>query len=610
MKKTILVVLTCALLLFCPGVLFAEEEIDLGEIVVTATKTEKKIKDVPVETVVITKKDIENSNAQNLPQLLRDVSGIYIRGENVPGESAWKSKMRGLSFDSGYGLILIDGEKVKGGGMGEYGISLNQIPLDMIEKIEIVKGPASVLYGSDALAGVVNIITKPTPKRRMYGAKFCFGSFNTLITDLNYGDKFEKFGFFLQGNREQSKRSKYGGSEDDYRANHIMGKFGYDFDNKSNLELKVIHNEQHWKYEDNTKFRISPMFKKRFSQGFDLTIKGYWYRWHLDSHSPGFTHRYGPTIYTQAEAQYNFLLGKKHKSTIGAEYLQEDIEIHAGDYFVDKKRTTNSIYLQDEINFEPLTLVLGSRLDDNSQYGTEFNPKASLLFKIKDNTKFRASIGRAFKSPTIRQLYVLFKHGKWWNKPNENLLPEKSVGYSFGVEHLFSEKSILNFTLFRNDINDMVVSVDTTEKIGTDSVRTWENIGKTYTQGMEIQLKSEPIKNLSLTAGYTYLDTKDIKTNKKIPYNPTNTTNLSAIYNLEKLGLNLGLENKYVDEIYKDEKNTKKIKSYSITNLRISKKINNAKISLGAENIFNSDYGEADRKWPGTTYSAEVVLNF
>lgn len=589
-----------------------EEGFELKEVVVTATKTPHLLKDIPVETIVITRDNIENSNALTLPQLLRTVPGINIIGENAPGESSWRSKIRGLSFDDGYALILIDGERVKGGGMGEYGISLNQIPLDMIKKVEIVKGPASVLYGSDALAGVINVITKAVPTRCIYGAELAYGSFETFNGSLNFGNKFGKFGFFLNGNREQSTRSKYGGSEDEYKADHFMGKFGYTFSENSNMGLKVIYDDQHWEYEDDNKIRVSPDFKIKFSDVSDLTIKGYWYRWYLDSHSPGYTKRYGPTIYTQGEAQYNSPIGEKQIITVGTEYLDEDIELNVGDQLVDKKRTTTSLYLQDEIKFiESLTLILGGRMDSNSQYGTEFNPKGNLLLKITDNTRIRTSIGKAFKSPTIRQLYVFFKHGGWWNKPVADLAPEKSIGYSIGLEHLFSEKLISNFTLFRNDINDMVVRIDTAEKIDGIPVRTWKNIGEACTQGIEIQLRSQPIKGLSLNIGYTYLDTKDIETGKKLPYNPSNTANLTVLYDWRKLGLTFGIENGYIGEMYKDTGNTQKINSYSITNARISKNITGyAKISLEGENLLNSDYGEPTREWLGTTYLCRVTLNF
>ena len=167
---------------------------NLEEIVVTATKTPHLLKDVPVETVVITKKEIEQASSQTISDLLRYIPGIFVRGEDVPGITNWRSSMRGLSFNNGYGLILEDGQRIKGGGMGEYGFGLNQIPPQMIEKIEIVKGPTSVLYGSDALVGVVNIITKPAPDKTIYGFEADYGSYYTNMEYLYWGTKINKLG--------------------------------------------------------------------------------------------------------------------------------------------------------------------------------------------------------------------------------------------------------------------------------------------------------------------------------------------------------------------------------------------------------------------------------
>jgi len=188
MKKFLLLICLLGLIFIIPGTALAEENekeaekgiIKLEEIVVTATKTPHTLKDVPVETVVITREDIERTNAQNAMDVLKNIPGIETSvHDDVFGTYTWNAKLRGLSFDDGYGLILIDGQRVMGcgqsGGMGEYGSGLNQIPVDMIERIEVVKGPSSALYGSDAMAGVINIITMKVPKKATGRAGVAYG---------------------------------------------------------------------------------------------------------------------------------------------------------------------------------------------------------------------------------------------------------------------------------------------------------------------------------------------------------------------------------------------------------------------------------------------------
>lgn len=601
-------ILSLLVLLIFFSTAFAEEkdkEAKLEEIVVTATKTPHTLEDVPVETTLITKEEIENSDAKNVSEILRYVPGFYIQGENVPGSSAWLSRMRGFDFDRGYGLVLINGERVLGGAMGEYGISLNQIPMEMIERIEIVKGPASVLYGSDAMAGVVNIITKPIPEKPAFTVSGGYGSYDTSLANIAYGQKINKFGFLISAQRETSERGRYGASEDDFKGEYVLTKLSYDISDKALLSLGINYDNLKWKYQNDEKLRFSPSFEISLPDTSVLKVKGYWYRLDMDSFSPGYTRRFGDITYTQTEVQYTKPLGKSQIITAGGEYLLRDINAS----FADKSETLWSLYLQDELTLKPFSVVIGGRLDDHSLYGAEFNPKTSFMWEVTDNTRLRASIGRAFKSPTIRQLYVSFKHGNWWNKPNEDMNPEVSWGYSAGIEHIFLKQLSVNVSLFRNDVKDIIVAVDTSEKIDGTPVRTWKNVRKAFTQGVELGIKAAVLDNLILNLGYTYLDTENEDTKKELPYNPHHTASIGMDYEIKPWKASVHWRTNYISEVYTDEANTKKIKDYSISNLKIIKDITkNISVSMDVDNIFESDYGEPDKEWLGRVIFGKLTI--
>ena len=173
--------LVMSLILLSASPSFADNRVNwLDDIVVTGTRTRHTLQDTPVETILITREDIEKKNSQNILDILKDVPGIQTAyHDDIFGTYTWLAKMRGLDFDSGYALVLIDGQRAMGcgqsGGMGEYGVGLNQIPVEMIDHIEIVKGPGSALYGSDAMAGVINIITKKVPDKAMGSAGAVYG---------------------------------------------------------------------------------------------------------------------------------------------------------------------------------------------------------------------------------------------------------------------------------------------------------------------------------------------------------------------------------------------------------------------------------------------------
>ncbi|MFA4915263.1 MAG: TonB-dependent receptor [Syntrophales bacterium] len=600
------ILLVCLLLGFS-SIAFAEVKdiTKFDEIVVTATKTPHTLEDVPVETILVTKEDIKKSNAKNVSEILKDVPGFHIRGENVPGSSAYLSRLRGFDFDKGYGLILINGERVLGGGMGEYGVSLNQIPVDMIEKIEVVKGPASVLYGSDAIAGVVNIITKPIPEKPVFTVSGGYGSYDTSLLNAGYGQKINKFGFLINAQRETSERGRYGASEDDFKGEYILSKLSYDLSDAVHFALGINYDDLRWQYQLEEKLRFSPSLEISLPDASVLKFKGYWYRLDLDSFSPGYTHRFGDITDTQTEVQYTKPLGKSQLITAGGEYLLRDIDAS----FADKSDTVWSFYLQDELMIKPFSVVLGGRVDDYSRYGTEFNPKTSLMWEVTENTRLRASIGRAFKSPTIRQLYVSFKHGTWWNKPNEDLDPEVSWGYSAGIEHVFSKKLSANLSLFRNDVKDIIVAVDTSEIIDDTPVRTWKNVSKAYTQGAEFGIKVAVMDNLLINLGYAYLNTENKDTEKDLPYNPHNTASIGLDYEIKPWQTSFHWRTSCISDGYTDEANTKKIESYYISNLKIIKDITkNISISMDVDNIFESDYGEPEKEWLGRVIFGKLTI--
>jgi len=381
---------------------------NLDEVVVTATKTERILADVAQNVSIITEEQIKQSNAQTVGDLLKYIPGVDVsQHDDYPGVSTWRATLRGLSIDGGYGLFLINGERVKGRGMGEYGNGLNQIPVEMIERIEIVKGPGSVLYGSDAMAGVINIITKSIASNETFSIYADYGTEKTAREGFTYSNRIGKSGFRTSVGMERTDIGEYEGR-------FLNNKFSHYLDESKTLNLDVDLNEQKTPTKDERRVRISPKFDVYMGEGSKFTLKGYWFDWDFDQSS-----REGDIYYHQLETQYTRLLLEKHKITMGFEYLRQKLNYKygGGDQWphVRKDIDTYGGYLQDEwFLSDNLYLVLGTRLDSHSTYGEVISPRISGLLDITEKTRIRASIGRSFKSPTIRQLFypAPFKHGK------------------------------------------------------------------------------------------------------------------------------------------------------------------------------------------------------
>ncbi|MBX6423112.1 TonB-dependent siderophore receptor [Thermosulfurimonas sp. F29] len=604
------------------------------EIVITATKTPHPLEEVPVETYIITQKDIESSSSQTVSDLLRYVPGIFVRDEDAPGISAWRALIRGLGFNEGYGLILLDGERVRGEGMGDSGIGLNQIPPQMIERIEIVEGPASVLYGSDALAGVVNIITKEIPERTIYGFEGGYGSYDTNLQYLYWGTREDPWGLLLQVAREESEMGAYGvknNRNEDYERQSFMAKWTYKLGEGllAGLKMSVQQDERHTDYRTQDtfvvrkawKYRISPYLKFTLSNDSELFVRAYYYDWKFTAHSRG-TDPYpyalyrGDMYYRVVESRYTKPVGELHLLTVGAEYRNEELDYT----FSHRKMDIYSIYLQDELELfwkKPFNLVLGSRLDHHSVYGTEICPKVSLLFKVTPDLRLRASIGRGFKAPTIRQAFYTepYPHGHYFYVSNPDLDAETSWGCSLGLEKIWRARLRLGLSLFRNDVKHMIIRYYTYRDINGDGmaekIRTFKNARKAYTQGAEVYVRASFFEDfLRLNLAYTYTDTEDKDTGKELPFVPHHVLAAHVILTHQGLGLTFDLGFQFASELYTNTDNTERNPSYSVVDIKILKHVGRVVLSLEGNNIFNSDYGEPDRTWWGATWLLRARMDF
>ncbi len=276
---------------------------------------------------------------------------------------------------------------------------------------------------------------------------------------------------------------------------------------------------------------------------------------------------------------------------------------------------TSSCYIQDELTlFKKLTFLGGVRLDHHSIFGSEVNPKVGIMYKLTPTTTIRGSVGRAFKSPTIRQLYydAPYRHGSYYIQSNRNLDPEKSIGYTIGLEqYLFNGDTVLNINGFRNNVDNMVIREDTGGTYNGLPLKIYKNVEEAWTQGLELSLKSYITDQLSLSMSYTYTDSKNKDTDKELTYVPHHQINISPYYELKKFGIGAGIDYSYVSKQYTNTDNTKQIDPYSLVNLNISKKLSDkAKLTFEADNIFDSDKGDETHYRVGTSFIVKLDVKF
>lgn len=617
----------------------------LEEMVVTGTKTPHALKDVPVETIVITETDIQKTNAQNAMDVLKVIPGLSVANhDDVFGTYTWRATLQGLPFDAGYGLVLIDGQRAMGcgqsGGMGEYGIGLNQVPVSMIDRIEVVKGPGSALYGSDAVTGVVNVITKKIPdaptgwagagygwydvKRRLAGGgeQEAEGDRNQHQAYIGYGDRIsDSAGYLLTYNFE--------GADDimetplSSQRHSFMGKLnlqaGESVDLYSKLELSDYQKTDN---RDEESHRVSLGADWPFIQNHSLSLKGYTYKWDFThgNHGNPYGYKNGYVGFNNAELQYTWNIPDHNTATLGAEYQEQridySIENQDGSLInTDEEVKTSGIFLQDElVLWEKITLVGGARYDDHSVFGDEINPKFSAMVRLAEATTLRGSIGQSFKSPTIRQLYydAPYRHGSFYAQSNRNLKPEKAIGYTTSVEQRFIEDRImLNLGYFRNDVEDLVVREDTGTLYDGLPLRTYENVEKAWTQGLEFLCRARLGGSFEVTLAYTYTETENEESGKSLTYVPDHSISLQPSYEWEDLKLGVSTAVTYTGRQYTNSDNTSRIDAQTVMDAKIYKYLSSdCKLSFEADDIFNTKDNDDDRYYAGRAFVVKLDIQF
>lgn len=564
----------------------------LDEIVVTGTRTENKVSNLPLPIQVISSKNIQLSGSQKLIDILQMQTGLVIANnplgtalQGYPNPFGDGIQMQGL--DPAYTLILVNGEPLVGRNAGI--INLGRIAIGNIKQIEIIRGPATSLYGSDALAGVINIITGE-PVKNSLKVQTHYGTNNTIGLTAAATLKKNKTSLELFGNRYSSNgydldKNIYGKTIDpfvDYSAN---AKLIYNFNDKNKLTLsgryfseKQFNNYLIYTQSEpqvvtgttvETDASIFIKYDRKINAGINYTASVY---------STSYTNnarvyvRKNDSLYEKIQLT-EFLLrpeiqvniGKNPSSLFvtGAGYNIE--KVHSTRYGSVKEISSWYAFIQKQFQWKKKSnIIAGARFDKNSLYPAQFSPKIALAYKLKPNFILKGSIGAGFKAPDFRQQFLNFSNsliGYTLLGANElseglqelqhsgqidrnidltpylhnNVLdPEKSIGINAGFDYTINNHSTFKLNLFRNDISNLIEAYNLPfNKTNNQSIYSYKNLDKVFTQGVEANFSYNFNKSYSVFAGYQYLIAKDkdviekIKERKMYKRDPqTNVTTL------------------------------------------------------------------------------------
>ncbi|PUU86306.1 MULTISPECIES: TonB-dependent receptor plug domain-containing protein [Halanaerobium] len=603
LKKKVLVMLTALLILAVP-VSAQEEVVDLEEVVVTASRYEESIMETPVSIEVIDQEEIEESNAQNLADLLQDAGGVYIK--NFSGLTGKKDVIiRGARQDQI--LYLLDGQPLNSPQDGI--IRLEDIPISIIKRIEISKSASSSIYGANAMGGVINIVTQDTDKDNETEINFGLGSYNTqnYIVTTNYN--FDNSSIFISYDKLSSDEHR---DDPDQKSSldrdDIFLKYKYNLSKISNVNITYRHNNTESNYpgseanddygfrddqDENIKISLNQNLENRDRtflvynnerEMYDKTrstwsLTGY-NTTDIDISKRGFNYK---------ETNYYF---DNHTINYGFDIIENKVEDNTISINNKYDNLNKALYIQDKFRLNNNIFVYGARYDDHDEYGSNLSPKLGYIYEINDNWNFNFNYGEAFRAPTFLDLYTGFGN-------NENLNPEEAKTFDIGFKY---SDSICRreITFFRRKFDQLITYNSNTLRM--------ENIDEADIKGIEFLTSRTFDDNWNIDFAYTYLEARDDSVDGQSLNMPYNQLALNLKYRTETY--KAVLDNRYVDET--NSYGGGKVDSYFISDLKLSTNIDkNKELAFEINNLFDKDYEVVDGyPMPGRNFMVNLSTKF
>ena len=534
---------------------FAQTENDsiqtksLNEVIVTGTKTKRQLSSLPLPGILISKNEIDQTNSSRLKDILNEQAGIVTVPDFGGGEGI---QIQGL--DSEYILILVDGLPLIGRQSGT--LDLNRIAIGNIDQIEIIKGSSSSLYGSEALGGVVNLISHESQDSLSLNFDYKFSSFNTNDINISTGlinNDGKKLSIFINSYSSDGydlDSSNNLMTVDPYK--NYTGFIKYSF-SKNNLSIltsaRIFDEKQSFKIDENyfgendvkewnSNSKIGYSISDNFNIESEIYLTSFNSVENISSVNPYQEESYFDQFLFKSEIRSIIDIRNRDKLTLGIGFIDESLRRNN---FYKNKISQYSINLFTQFEgfiSNNTNYIIGARYDNYNDYKSQISPRIAFRTKILEDVFLKSSIGKGFKAPDFRQLYFNFSNSTVgysvigfnvvdkviselyrdnqivnivvpMNEFDDKLNPESSISINLGVNYIQSDKLKLGINLFRNDINDLIDYRVIANKTNGQNVFSYFNLNKVYTQGLESTFNYKPTENLNIIFGYQFLEAKD-----------------------------------------------------------------------------------------------------
>ena len=587
---------------------------EMDPLVITGTRITRQKSEIPASISVISRKEIENNTQVNiLPVLANKVPGLFVNERNIVGygvgpDSGGNISIRGVSGTPNTRiLMLIDGQPQF---MGIFGHPIADAYTGSdIERVEVIRGPGSILYGSNALGGAVNLITRQPEEGLMLYGKGAYGSYNTSLFTGSVGFNKNKFNVFGSVNYERTDGNR---SDANDAFKNTTGYLKLDYQITKNLNLSLdgniidakynfpgsVENPQDTARRDFLRSRAAVALENRYEK-----VEGafmFFYNYGDHAFTDGFRsndHNYGLTFYQ------NLKLFKGNVITVGYDFKKfggQATNIYTPEFIpngfdTDHEITENDLYALFQQNIKKFSFDIGYRYVNNSNYGNQHVPAAGISYRFTPNTFLKASATKGFRSPAIVDLFL-------FPTSTDTLQAEELWNYELTWGQSFIERKLdFEITGFiidgENMIQEVLISAPPPIK---------QNTGAFTNKGIEFSANYNPLSKLNFNLNYTYLSTSE-----EFKYAPKNEINFHGFYDLNPVSFMLLL--KYVNGLntFITPQEVTKV-NYTLLNLKVNwhaaRWLN---VFVEGNNLFDTAY-EIDRGFPmpGINLLAGVELRY
>lgn len=595
----------------------------LDEVVVTATKTELTQKENPRSVEVITKEDIQNTGAISVRDALRTATNIDIVSVNHGGGE--NISIRG--GDTVGVLILVNGRRVAGENyfmsQGSNAYALDRLNLSNVDHIEILRGPASAIYGSGAMSGVINIITKKSEKPEFsvgvatgtneMSNYYHYDTGKNGKVSVNFDVNFSK----LRNIDSKAGKNLLHGPKQAYNLN-----LDYEMDENNNLNLMLDYAKDNLETRmrdfsvsssapDDLKYPITSFTSERKTialtydgknSNSDYSLSASYSQLNRDPYAadtPGTNEKKYKSW--NIEARDTIRTSDNNKLIFGGEYRGDKASIYSGDNTV-KNTDQYSLYLYDEYRVDnKLLLTPAIRYDYHKSFGSHTSPNLGATYFISDKSRFKANYGTSYRAPSVDELYGAFTHGGIWGGMaivgNPDLKPEKSKGWEISYEQEFGDTTSAKLTYFDNKKEDAISYK--IEMASPSQMGKFYNIDSTSSKGVEFEIKHDFGKGFTLVGNYNWLDSVDDTTGERLNYNARNTYMAKLMWTEPiKKEWNITAWNKWYTDFQYDSDTVYSVNTFNFT---VTKRWGDKyRVFAGIDNVFNkdlSDMGYYGRLW-------------